>query len=208
MILGGNAFYFEFNKTQMSIGDGSNNTIILHGYQFTFDLNKDFLIRGTNGRLFFSSGLNFKNVSDNLEISNSGSNIPTASEKITIPYGLNMGLSSTEFSVYDDDETKNITFPKGLRVVTDGNYLRAWKPGTVVGADLKDQIQINYGFRVHAANPCLIFHKPGDTIYVNLNSSNQIQMPWGLVFTSDDTYLTIYKPGDLTKGVKLAWQTL
>jgi hypothetical protein len=73
---------------------------------------------------------------------------------------------------------------------------------------LKDQIQINYGFRVHAANTCLLFHKPGDTIDVSYNSPNEIQMPWGLGFTTDDTYLTIYKPGDPTKGVKLEWQTL
>jgi hypothetical protein len=145
---------------------------------------------------------------DTLVITNIKTKHDNSNKKITIPYGLDMDLSSTEFSVYDDDETKNITFPKDLRMVSKGYYLRAWKPGSVVGADLKDQIQINYGFRVHAANPCLLFHKPGDTIDTNLNSPNVIQMPWGLGFTSDDTYLTIYKPGDSTKGIKLVWQTL
>jgi hypothetical protein len=127
---------------------------------------------------------------------------------INIPYGLNMGLSSTEFSVYDDDETKNITFPKGLRMVINGNYLQAWKPGTVVGADLKNQIQINYGFRTMAGSSALLFHKPGDIVDSGHNTPNQIKMPWGISFKSDDTYLTIYKPGDSTKGVKLEWQTL
>jgi hypothetical protein len=131
------------------------------------------------------------------------------SEEIIIPYGLNMGLSSTEFSVYDDDETKNITFPKGLRMVTDGSYLRVWKPGTVIGADpSKDQIQINYSFRTIAALNCLVFYKPGDTIDSSNNSPNMIKMPWGITVKTDDTYLTILKPGDSTKGVKLAWQTL
>jgi hypothetical protein len=145
---------------------------------------------------------------DTLVITNINTKHDNSNKEIIIPYGLNMGLSSTEFSVYDDDETKNITFPKDLRIVTEGFYLRAWKPGTIVGANLKDQIQINYGFRVHAANTVLLFHRPGDTIDISYNSPNQIQMPWGLTFTTDDTYLTIYKPGDSTKGVKLAWQTL
>jgi hypothetical protein len=145
---------------------------------------------------------------DTFVITSTNTKHDTSNNKITIPYGLNMGLSSTEFSVYDDDETKNITFSKGFRMVTESYYLRAWKPGTVVGADLKDQIQINWGFRTLAANAVILFHKPGDTIDAGNNTPNQIQIPWGLKFKTDDTHLTILKPGDSTKGVKLEWQTL
>jgi hypothetical protein len=143
-----------------------------------------------------------------LVITNANTKIDNSNKEINIPYGLNMGLSSTEFSVYDDDETKNITFPKGLRMVTDGNYLRAWKPGTVINTNLTNQIQINYGFRVQAGSTVLVFHKPGDTIDTNGNSPHQIQMPFGLMFGYNNTHLTIYKPGDSTKGVNLEWQTL
>jgi hypothetical protein len=107
--------------------------------------------------------------------------------------------------VYDDDETKNITFPKGLPIVTEGFYLWAWKPGTVVGADLKDQIQVNYGFRALAANAVILFHKPGDIIDSGNNTPNQIKIPWGLSFGYDSTNLIIYKPGDSTQCVKLPW---
>jgi hypothetical protein len=130
-------------------------------------------------------------------------------KEINIPYGLNMGLCSTEFSMYDDDETKNITFPRGLRMVTEGSYLRVWKPGTAVGTDTsKDQIQINYNFRTLAALNCLVFYKPNDTIGSDNNSPNMIKMPWSLTLKTDNTHLTIYEPGDSTEGVKLEWQTL
>jgi hypothetical protein len=82
------------------------------------------------------------------------------------------------------------------------------KPGTVVGADLKDQIQVNYGFRALAANAVILFHNPGDIIDSGNNTPNQIQIPWGLKFKTDDMHLTILKPCDSTKGVKLEWQTL
>jgi hypothetical protein len=143
-----------------------------------------------------------------LKITNNILNLAQSNKQINIPYGMNMGLSSTEFSVYDDDETKNITFPKGLRMVIDGNNLRVWKPGTVINSNLNDYIQINYGFRALAGTSFLVFHKPGDTIDSGNASPNQIKMPFDLSFKSDDTHLTILKPGDSTKGVKLAWQTL
>jgi hypothetical protein len=108
MLLGSIGTNFEYNQTQISIGDGTSNTIIEHGYQLRFDENRDFLIQRikkdsneVDNRLFFSSGLNFRNVLDNLEISKSGSDIPTALEKIIIPYGtdltdLNNTLTSLE----------------------------------------------------------------------------------------------------------------
>jgi hypothetical protein len=145
---------------------------------------------------------------DTLVMTNYNTKHDNSNNKITIPYGLNMGLSSTEFSVYDNDETKNITFPKGLRMVTDGNNLRVYKSDTVIHTNLKDQIQINYGFRVLAGASFLVSHKPGDTIDSGNASPNQIKMPFVLSFKSDDTYLTILKPGDSTKGVKLTRQTL
>jgi hypothetical protein len=130
---------------------------------------------------------NFKNDVDNLEITKSGSDTPTYSEKITIPYGLNMSLSSTEFSVYDDDKTKNITFPKGLRMVIDGNNLRVWKPDIIINSDLTKQIQINYGFRTMAGSSFLLFHKPGDTINSGNSSPNMIKIPWGINLTNYNT---------------------
>jgi hypothetical protein len=93
-------------------------------------------------------------------------------------------------------------------MVTEGYFLQAWKPGTVVGSDLKDQIQINYGFCTLAENSVILFHKSGDIIDAGNNTPNQIKIPCGLSFKTDDTYLTILKPGDSTKGVKLALQTL
>jgi hypothetical protein len=214
-----NELNIYINKIKFYIGSLSNFVLFstsLSGIKYTYNSNPSWEINiPYNLNCFIETKLEYDsetqsnvNVPDYFNISTLNPIANALPKEIIIPYGLNMGLSSTEFSVYDDDETKNITFPKGLRMVTDGNYLRAWKPGTVVGADLKDQIQINYGFRVHAVNPCLLFHKPGDTIDTNLNSPNEIQMPWGFGFTSDDTYLTIYKPGDPTKGIKLAWQTL
>jgi hypothetical protein len=159
----------------------------------------------TGKEIKISYGMQFEASEDYLNIY---SRIFSTLRIINIPYGLNMGLSSTEFSVYDDDETKNITFPKGLLVVTGCNYLRAWKPGTVINTNLKDQIQIDYGFRVNAANTVLLFHKPGDTIDVNNNSPNQIEIQFSLTFAYNNTNLIILKPGDSTKGVKLEWQTL
>jgi hypothetical protein len=85
------------------------------------------------------------NVPEYLEIITPNPMTDSDPKKINIPYGLNMGLSITEFSVYDDDETKNITFPKGLRIVTEGFYLQAWKPGTVINSNLANQIKIPYG---------------------------------------------------------------
>jgi hypothetical protein len=115
MQLGGNGFNFEYNLTQMNIGDGRHNTIIDHGYQLNFNENKDFLIQRTKkdskeviNRLFFSSGLNFKNLLDNLEISKSGSDIPTALEKITIPYGTDLTDLESKFTSLEN-KTNGLT---------------------------------------------------------------------------------------------------
>jgi hypothetical protein len=105
MILGNNRFNFNYNQTQINIGDGFNDTIIEHGYQLNFDENKDFLIQRSKkernevvNRLFFSCGLNFRNALDNLEISKSGSEVPTALEKITIPYGIDLTSLQSRFN--------------------------------------------------------------------------------------------------------------
>jgi hypothetical protein len=136
----------------MNIGTGTNNVIIEHGYQLRFDENRDFLIQRHKrdnevvNRLFFSYRLNFRNVLDNLEISKSGSDIPTALEKITIPYGTDLtdlesrfksvedkinGITiennGTEF-VYSSDSEKKIIIPYGTTIpenffLNSGTYL-------------------------------------------------------------------------------------
>jgi hypothetical protein len=106
---------FEYNQTQICIGNGENNIIIEHGYQLHFDENRDFLIQRplkykneVVNRLFFSNGLNFRNVLDNLEISKSGSEVPTALENITIPYGTDLtDLNSTLTSL--ENKTNGLT---------------------------------------------------------------------------------------------------
>jgi hypothetical protein len=216
--VGGNALslYSKYNFNFISPNYSVALTLISNALKFTNSKNNIYTIRIHFG---FNCIINTKiqydsvadklvNVPDYLFIYSRNPMTDAEDRTINVPYGLNMGLSSTEFSGYDDDETKNITFPKGLSVVTEGYYLRAWKPGIVVGADLKDQIQINYGFRTLAANSVILFHKPGDIIDSGNNTPNQIQIPWGLKFKTDETYLTIFKPGYSTKGVKLELQTL
>jgi hypothetical protein len=115
MELGNNKFNFIYDQTQMNIGNGENNITLEHGYKLLFDENKDFLIQRTKkdndevvNRLFFSSGLNFKNVLDNLEISKSGSDIPTALEKITIPYGTDLTNLQSRFTSLEN-KTNGLT---------------------------------------------------------------------------------------------------
>jgi hypothetical protein len=41
------------------------------------------------------------------------------SKEINIPYGLNIGLTDTQFTIYNANENKDIIISKGLRMVTE-----------------------------------------------------------------------------------------
>jgi hypothetical protein len=202
----------SYTDTNLELSkNGDSKVIISHGINLLTEKESNpFTTTSTKynpgKEIKISYGMQFEATDDYLNIY--ARNTSGIFRTINIPYGLNMGLSSTELSVYDDDEKKNIPFPKGLRMVTDGSNLRVWKPNTIINTNLKNQIQINYRFPTIAGSTVLLFHKPGDTIDANNNSLNQIQMPWGIMFGYNSTYLTIYKPGDSTKGVKLESQTL
>jgi hypothetical protein len=116
----------SYTDTNLELSkNGDSKVIISHGINLlTQAENSPLTIKSTKyntgKEIKISYGMQFEVSDDYLNIY---ARIFSTIKSIKIPYGLNMGLRSTEFSVYDDDETKNITFPKGLPIVTEGFYL-------------------------------------------------------------------------------------
>jgi hypothetical protein len=123
--------------------------------------------------------------------------------EINIPYGLNIGLTGTKFSIYNANENKDIIIPKGLRMVTEDIKLHVWKPGTAIESNSNNEIIVQHGLRTSIGDNGIIFHKPGDGI-TNNTSPHQLEIPFGMKFDYDDTNFIIRKPGDPTQCIKIA----
>jgi hypothetical protein len=130
--------------------------------------------------------------------------IDDVSKEIIIPYGLNIGFTDTQFTIYNANENKDIIIPKGLRMVTEDINLHIWKPGTVIESNSNNEVMIPYGLRTSIGDNGIIFHKPGDGI-TNNTSPHQPEISFCMKFDYDDTNFIIRKPGDPTQCIKLAW---
>jgi hypothetical protein len=172
-------FNFEYNQTQTNIGTGTNNVIINHGYQLRFDENRDFLIQRPKkdnevvNRLFFSSGLNFKNALDNLEISKSGSNTPTALEKMTIPYGTDLtdlkntltslenktnGLTIENYGIefVDPSDSENKIIISYGTTITENFFSNSDTPNPMTD-DVSKEINIPYGLNIRLTDNQFVY---------------------------------------------------
>jgi hypothetical protein len=52
------------------------------------------------------------NVPEYLQIDTPNPMTDDVSKSIVIPYGLNIGLTHTKFTIYNENENENITIPK------------------------------------------------------------------------------------------------
>jgi hypothetical protein len=127
------------------------------------------------------------------------------SKSIIIPYGLNIGLNDTQFTIYNVNENKNIIIQKDLRMVTEDINLHVWRPGTAIESNSNNEIIISYGPRTSIGNNGIKFHKPGDGITDN-TSPHQLEFPFDMKLDFDENNFIIRKPGDPTKGVKIPWR--
>jgi hypothetical protein len=103
-----------------------------------------------------------------------------------------MGLNDSKFSIYNSDETKNITFGQGINIYAQYEKIRIKNTKYSLSAEL----EIPVGMKFEDVMDNLIIRKPNDL-------TKYVKILYGMRFEDDGINLIIRKP-----GVKIVWEIL
>jgi hypothetical protein len=85
-------------------------------------------------------------VPDYLQIYTPNPMTDDVSKSIIIPYGLNINLTDTQFTIYNANQNKNITIPRGLRINNVNSQLLFHLPNEIITNNTSpNMITIPYG---------------------------------------------------------------
>jgi hypothetical protein len=201
--------YSKLNFTFISENYSSILTLLFNAIKFTnaSDINQKIYIPYgfncyVNTKIQYDSTVaKYVNVPEYLEIITPNPMTDADPKKINIPYGLNMGLSNTELSVYDDDETTYIIIPKGTIIPstfnTDWNTYLPVVPNTLCTFSTGNVVKtlnslFNFLTDSDGSNPRIIaYDKDNTNILLKINKTDSI-----IQLGSGNSQLTINKVND------------